>query len=223
MSKNRGYKPQHFSFNVDGGRCDTCQGEGEVTIEMQFMADIHLPCDACHGKRFKDEILEITIREKSIADVLNMTVDEAILFFENDRAIVSKIQPLQDVGLGYVMLGQSSNTLSGGEAQRVKLASFLGKGRVTEKILFIFDEPTTGLHFHDINKLLQSFQALIHIGHTIIVIEHNMDVIKCADYVIDLGPGAGNLGGELVFSGTPEEMVKSIHGATAKYLKSKMK
>jgi excinuclease ABC subunit A len=223
MSKSRGYKPQHFSFNVDGGRCDTCQGEGEVTIEMQFMADIHLPCDACHGKRFKDEILEITIREKSIADVLNMTVDEAILFFENDRAIVSKIQPLQDVGLGYVMLGQSSNTLSGGEAQRVKLASFLGKGRVTEKILFIFDEPTTGLHFHDINKLLQSFQALIHIGHTIIVIEHNMDVIKCADYVIDLGPGAGNLGGELVFSGTPEEMVKSIHGATAKYLKSKMK
>jgi excinuclease ABC subunit A len=223
MSKSRGYKPQHFSFNVDGGRCDTCQGEGEVTIEMQFMADIHLPCDACHGKRFKDEILEITIREKSIADVLNMTVDEAILFFENDRAIVSKIQPLQDVGLGYVMLGQSSNTLSGGEAQRVKLASFLGKGRVTEKILFIFDEPTTGLHFHDINKLLQSFQALIHIGHTIIVIEHNMDVIKCADHVIDLGPGAGNLGGELVFSGTPEEMVKSIHGVTAKYLKSKMK
>jgi excinuclease ABC subunit A len=219
LSKNRGYKPQHFSFNVEGGRCETCQGEGEVTIEMQFMADIHLPCESCNGKRFKEEVIDVTFKNKSIADVLTMTVDEALVFFEQEKTIFNKIKPLQDVGLGYVQLGQSSNTLSGGEAQRVKLASFLGKGKSADKLLFIFDEPTTGLHFHDINKLIQSFNSLVDQGHSIIVIEHNMEVVKNADYVVDLGPMAGVNGGELVFSGTPEEMVKCKQSVTAKYLK----
>jgi excinuclease ABC subunit A len=222
MARSRGYKPQHFSFNVDGGRCETCQGEGEITIEMQFMADIHLPCDECKGQRFKEEIIDVKYHQRSIADVLSMTVDEAILFFENETSIANKLKPLQDVGLGYVQLGQSSNTLSGGEAQRVKLASFLGKGKQSDPVLFIFDEPTTGLHFHDINKLLASFQALIRQGHSIVVIEHNLDVIKCADYVIDLGPEAGDKGGELVFAGTPEDLVKVKSSYTGKYLKEKL-
>ncbi len=221
LSKNRGYKPQHFSFNVDGGRCETCQGEGEVTIEMQFMADIHLPCESCNGKRFKEEVIDVTLKNKSIADVLAMTVDEALEFFEQEKTIYNKIKPLQDVGLGYVQLGQSSNTLSGGEAQRVKLASFLGKGKSAEKILFIFDEPTTGLHFHDITKLIKSFNSLVDQGHSIIVIEHNMEIVKNADYVIDLGPMAGINGGKLVFAGTPEEMLKCKQSVTAKYLKLK--
>lgn len=223
ISKNRGYKPQHFSFNVDGGRCETCQGEGEVTIEMQFMADIHLPCEECKGARFKEEILDVKVRDKHISDVLNMSVDEAIEFFEDEHSIVNKIKPLQEVGLGYVQLGQSSNTLSGGEAQRVKLASFLGRGKNNDHVLFIFDEPTTGLHFNDINKLLTSFDALIKQGNSIIVIEHNMDVIKYADWVIDLGPEAGTTGGNLVFEGTPEDLVKVKASFTGAYLKEKLK
>ncbi|MCU0423308.1 MAG: excinuclease ABC subunit UvrA [Bacteroidia bacterium] len=222
ISKSRGYKPQHFSFNVDGGRCETCLGEGEVTIEMQFMADIHLPCDECKGQRFKEEILDCKYKDKTISDVLNLSVDEAILFFESETSIKNKIKPLQDVGLGYIKLGQSSNTLSGGEAQRVKLASFLGKGRNQQHTLFIFDEPTTGLHFHDINKLMQSFNALIDAGHSIIVIEHNMDVIKCADWVIDLGPEAGTNGGNLVFAGTPEDLTQVKNSYTGHYLKAKL-
>ncbi|MES2560378.1 MAG: excinuclease ABC subunit UvrA [Bacteroidota bacterium] len=222
ISKNRSYKPQHFSFNVDGGRCETCQGEGEVTIEMQFMADIHLPCEECNGARFKEEILDVKVRGKHISDVLNMSVDEAIIFFTEEASIVNKIKPLQDVGLGYVQLGQSSNTLSGGEAQRVKLASFLGRGKNSDHVLFIFDEPTTGLHFNDIKKLLASFDALIKQGNSIIVIEHNMDVIKCADWVIDLGPEAGDKGGKLVFEGTPEDLVNIKESYTGKYLKEKL-
>jgi excinuclease ABC subunit A len=218
LSKNRGYKPQHFSFNVEGGRCETCQGEGIVTIEMQFMADIHLPCESCKGARFKEEILDVQYHHKSIADVLDMTVDEAIDFFAGEKSIHNKIKPLQDVGLGYVKLGQSSSTLSGGEAQRVKLASFLGKGKNAEHIVFIFDEPTTGLHFHDINKLIMSFNALIQQGHSIIVIEHNPDVIRCADHIIDLGPEAGDQGGALVFAGTPDELRKCKTSYTGKYI-----
>src|SRR5690606_12140914 len=199
------FQPKHFSFNVDGGRCDTCKGEGEQVVEMQFLADVHLVCESCNGKRFKEEILEVKYKDKNIYDVLEMGVDEAIEFFtssEKEAANIAKaIQPLSDVGLGYVKLGQSSDTLSGGEAQRVKLASFLGKGRNTDKVLFIFDEPTTGLHFHDIKKLLTSFHALIEQGHSIIVIEHNTDVIKSADWLIDLGPGAGDEGGDLVYAG----------------------
>jgi excinuclease ABC subunit A len=223
ISKSRGYKPQHFSFNVDGGRCETCQGEGEVTIEMQFMADIHLPCEECKGARFKEEILDCKHHGKHISDVLNMSIDEALEFFKEDTSIYNKIKPLQDVGLGYVHLGQSSNTLSGGEAQRVKLASFLGKGKSQEHILFIFDEPTTGLHFNDIKKLMDSFNALVNQGHTIIVIEHNMDVIKCADWVIDLGPEAGTDGGNLVFEGLPEDLAKDKRSYTGFYLKEKLK
>ncbi len=222
ISKSRGYKPQHFSFNVDGGRCETCQGEGEVTIEMQFMADIHLPCEECKGARFKEEILDCKHHGKHISDVLNMSVDEALEFFKEDTSIYNKIKPLQDVGLGYLHLGQSSNTLSGGEAQRVKLASFLGKGKSQEHILFIFDEPTTGLHFNDIKKLMDSFNALVNHGHTIIVIEHNMDVIKCADWVIDLGPEAGTEGGNLVFEGFPEDLVKEKRSYTGAYLQDKL-
>lgn len=223
LAKQRAYKPQHFSFNVEGGRCETCQGEGEITIEMQFMADVHLPCEECGGQRFKEEIREVQYKNKSISDVLNMSIDESIEFFVEEKNIVSKLKPLQDVGLGYVKLGQSSNTLSGGEAQRVKLASFLGKGKNSDPVLFIFDEPTTGLHFHDINKLLQSFYALINNGHSIIVIEHNMDVIKCADWIIDLGPEAGDKGGNIVFAGTPEDMIKTNEGYTQRYLKEKFK
>ncbi len=230
LSRGRKYKPAHFSFNVEGGRCEVCEGEGEVTIEMQFMADIHLVCEQCHGKRFKQEILDVEYKGKNIADVLDMTVDEAVLFFSspvkssvNDRKIAGKLKPLQDVGLGYVHLGQSSSTLSGGEAQRIKLASFLGKGNHHEHTLFIFDEPTTGLHFHDIKKLLQSFDALIEQGNSIIVIEHNPDIIKCADWVIDLGPEGGSAGGNLVFEGTPDDLVNCKESYTGKFLKEKIK
>ena len=220
----RGYKPKHFSFNVDGGRCEKCKGEGEVTIEMQFMADVHLECDACKGKRFKKEVLEVQFQKKNIHDVLQMTVEDAIKFFSanGETKITNKLQPLQDVGLGYVQLGQSSSTLSGGEAQRIKLASFLIKGTTKEKTLFIFDEPTTGLHFHDINKLLKSFYALLDKGHTVIVVEHNMDLIKCADHVIDLGIDGGEKGGDLIVQGTPEEVAKNKKSYTAAYLSDKI-
>lgn len=218
LSKMRGFQPKHFSFNVDGGRCDTCKGEGEQIVEMQFLADVHLTCEVCGGKRFKEEVLEVTYHEKSIYDVLEMSVDEAIDFFRNEKDIISRIKPLSDVGLGYVKLGQSSDTLSGGEAQRVKLASFLGKGKAQGHILFIFDEPTTGLHYHDIKKLLVSFNALIDQGHSIIVIEHNTDVIKSADWVIDLGPEAGDGGGQLVFEGTPADLKKVAGSHTARYI-----
>ena len=211
LSKMRGFQPKHFSFNVDGGRCDTCKGEGEQVVEMQFLADVHLTCEVCHGRRFKEEILEVRYREKNIYDVLEMSVDEALEFFKDESDIYPKIKPLSDVGLGYVKLGQSSDTLSGGEAQRVKLASFLGKGRAQGHILFIFDEPTTGLHFHDIRKLLASFNALIEQGHTILVIEHNTDVIRSADWVIDLGPEAGDGGGNLVYAGVPSKMPKTTN------------
>ncbi len=218
LSKMRGFQPKHFSFNVDGGRCDACKGEGEQVVEMQFLADVHLVCDVCNGKRFKEEVLEVKYRDQSIFDVLEMSVDEAIIFFQEDEAVAKKIQPLSDVGLGYVKLGQSSDTLSGGEAQRVKLASFLGKGRTQGSILFIFDEPTTGLHFHDIKKLLTSFNALIEQGHSIIVIEHNTDVIRSADWVIDLGPEAGDAGGNLVFAGKPSDLKKCQESYTGKFL-----
>lgn len=222
LAKTRGYKSNMFSFNVEGGRCETCQGEGETVIEMQFMADLHLPCETCHGKRFKEEVLEVTYKNKNIADVLEMTVDEAMDFFADAKSIHTKLRPLQEVGLGYVSLGQSSSTLSGGEAQRIKLASFLGKANNTEHILFIFDEPTTGLHFHDINKLMYSFNALIEQGHTIIIIEHNMDIIKCADWIIDMGPEGGDAGGNVVFEGLPEDLVNVKESYTAKYLKGKL-
>ncbi|EIJ40360.1 excinuclease ABC, A subunit [Galbibacter orientalis DSM 19592] len=224
LSKLRGYQPKHFSFNVDGGRCETCKGEGEVTIEMQFMADVHLECETCHGKRFKKEILEVKFNDKNIDDILTMTIDDAVAFFNehNQSKIVSKLKPLQDVGLGYVTLGQSSSTLSGGEAQRIKLASFLVKGQTKNKTLFIFDEPTTGLHFHDIKKLLKSFDALLEIGHSIIVVEHNLDLIKCADYIIDLGPLGGEKGGNLIAEGTPEEISKIKESFTGQYLKEKL-
>ena len=223
LSKTRGYRPQHFSFNVDGGRCETCQGEGEITIEMQFMADVHLPCEECGGTRFKEEVREAQYKHKSISDVLEMSIDEAIIFFEDEKSLANKLRPLQEVGLGYIKLGQSSNTLSGGEAQRVKLASFLGKGKNSEPVLFIFDEPTTGLHFNDIKKLLKSFYALLDQGHTILVIEHNMDIIKCADWIIDLGKEAGTNGGNLVFCGLPEDLIKVNESYTAKYLAEKFK
>ncbi|UII79744.1 excinuclease ABC subunit UvrA [Flagellimonas sp. CMM7] len=224
LSKLRGYQPKHFSFNVDGGRCEKCKGEGEITVEMQFMADVHLECDVCAGKRFKKEILEVQFEGKSIDDILNLTIDEAIAHFKahTQDKIVNKLQPLQDVGLGYVTLGQSSSTLSGGEAQRIKLASFLVKGNTKEKALFIFDEPTTGLHFHDIKKLLKSFDELIGKGHSVIVIEHNIELIKCADYIIDLGPEGGENGGHLLAEGTPEELVQNKDSHTAKYLSEKL-
>ena len=223
LSKTRGYKPSHFSFNVEGGRCETCQGEGEIKVEMQFMADIFLKCESCHGKRFKQEILEIEYNGKNIADILDLTVEDALQFFKDKKNIYDKILPLFDVGLGYIKLGQSSNSLSGGEAQRVKLASFLGKNSAEGNILFIFDEPTTGLHFHDISKLLKAMNALVDEGHTVIVIEHNLEVIKCADWIIDLGPEGGEKkGGNLLFEGTPEEMVKKPKGYTASFLKGKL-
>ncbi|MFN4314534.1 MAG: excinuclease ABC subunit UvrA [Chitinophagaceae bacterium] len=218
LSKMRGFQPRHFSFNVDGGRCDTCKGEGEQVVEMQFLADVHLVCESCGGKRFKDEVLEVKYQDKSIYDVLEMSVDEAIQFFIDERSLAKALQPLSDVGLGYIKLGQSSDTLSGGEAQRVKLASFLGRGRASQKILFIFDEPTTGLHFHDIRKLLDSFQALIEQGHSIIVIEHNTDVIRSADWLIDLGPEAGDGGGQVVFAGIPADIKKEKASHTGKFL-----
>ncbi len=224
LSKIRNYQAKHFSFNVDGGRCETCKGEGEVTIEMQFMADVHLECETCQGKRFKKEVLEVMFAHKTIDDILNLTIDDAIAFFEANEQfkIKNKLQPLQDVGLGYVTLGQSSSTLSGCEAQRIKLASFLGKGNTKEKALFIFDEPTTGLHFHDIQKLLTSFNALIGKGHSIIVVEHNIELIKCADFIIDLGPVGGENGGNLVATGTPEDLVRSKASQIGSYLKEKI-
>ena len=220
LSKMRGFEPKHFSFNVDGGRCDTCKGEGEQVVEMQFLADVHLICESCGGKRFKEEVLEVKYKDKGIFDVLDMSVDEAIDFFIAEPPIVRAIQPLSDVGLGYIKLGQSSDTLSGGEAQRVKLASFLGKGKGANanKILFIFDEPTTGLHFHDIKKLLTSFNALIEQGHSIIVIEHNLDVVRSADWIIDLGPEAGDKGGNIVFAGKPGDIKKNKQSITAQFL-----
>ena len=221
LAKKRGYKPAFFSFNVDGGRCETCQGEGIVKIEMQFMADIHLTCESCKGKRFKQEILEVNYNDKNIADVLDLTIDDAMDFFQDERSIINKLAPLQEVGLGYIRLGQSSNSLSGGEAQRVKLAYFLGKGKSSSKdhILFIFDEPTTGLHFHDIAKLMHSINALIEQGNSVVIIEHNTEVIKCADWIIDLGPEGGEEGGNVCFTGTPEEMVaEKDNNHTAHYL-----
>ncbi|MBS1637971.1 MAG: excinuclease ABC subunit UvrA [Bacteroidetes bacterium] len=228
LAKVRGYKPSHFSFNVDGGRCEVCEGEGMITVAMQFMADIELVCEACQGKRFKAETLEINYKGKTISDVLEMTVDDAVDFFEKDpdnktcRKIIEKLKPLQDVGLGYVHLGQSSSTLSGGEAQRIKLATFLIGGNSDSATLFIFDEPTTGLHFHDVAKLLKSFEALLKKGHSLIVIEHNLDVIKCADWIIDMGPEGGEHGGEVVFEGRPEELVTNKRSYTGKYLKDKL-
>lgn len=218
LSKIRGFQPRHFSFNVDGGRCDTCKGEGEQLVEMQFLADVHLTCEVCGGKRFKEEVLEVQYKEKSIHDVLELSVDEAIDFFREEKSLVKALQPLSDVGLGYIKLGQSSDTLSGGEAQRVKLASFLGKGKNSGKILFIFDEPTTGLHFHDIKKLLTSFNFLIEQGHSIIVIEHNLEVIRSADWIIELGPEAGEDGGTIVFAGKPAELKKVKNSRTSRYL-----
>lgn len=224
LSKIRNYKPKHFSFNVEGGRCEICKGEGEVTIEMQFMADVHLECDSCAGRRFKKEVLEIKINQKNIDDILNLTIDDAVAFFTDngEKKISQKLKPLQDVGLGYVKLGQSSSTLSGGEAQRIKLASFLVKGTTKDKTFFIFDEPTTGLHFHDIKKLLASFEALIAKGHSILVIEHNIELIKCADYIIDLGLEGGKNGGSLIFEGAPEQLIKNKKSFTANYLKEKL-
>jgi excinuclease ABC subunit A len=218
LAKMRGFQPKHFSFNVDGGRCDTCKGEGEQVVEMQFLADVHLTCESCGGKRFKEEVLEVQYNGKSIFDLLEMSVDEAIEFFVDEKQIKNAIQPLSDVGLGYVKLGQSSDTLSGGEAQRVKLASFLGKGKGIGHVLFIFDEPTTGLHFNDIKKLLASFNALIEQGHSLIVIEHNTDVIKSADWVIDLGPEAGDGGGSLVYAGIPAGLKKTTKSRTGQFL-----
>lgn len=224
MSKLKGFLPKHFSFNVEGGRCEKCKGEGEITVEMQFMADVHLGCDACEGKRFKKEVLEVKFHDKSIFDVLEMTVSDALAFFKlhGENKLCQKIQALVDVGLGYVALGQSSSTLSGGEAQRIKLASFLVKGNTKDKTLFIFDEPTTGLHFHDINRLLGAFNALLDKGHSMVVIEHNIDLIKCADHIIDLGPGGGIHGGQVIAQGPPEVLVKDKNSVTAVYLKEKL-
>ncbi|MEP4532415.1 MAG: excinuclease ABC subunit UvrA [Cyclobacteriaceae bacterium] len=223
-SKKNAFKPAHFSFNVDGGRCEVCEGEGTVTVEMQFMADLHLECENCRGKRFKKEILEVKYKDKDISEVLNLTVEEAIEFFADKSGIVNKIKPLYDVGLGYVKLGQSSNSLSGGEAQRVKLGSFLGKGgggSKSDHILFIFDEPTTGLHFHDIKKLLDAMNALVNAGNSVLIIEHNMEVVKNADWIIDMGPEGGENGGNVCFAGLPEDMIKLADNYTAGYLKEK--
>lgn len=225
LSKQRGYKPANFSFNVEGGRCETCQGEGYITIEMQFMADVRIKCESCHGKRFKQEILDIKYNGKDISDILEMTIDEAIEFYKDKPKLLEKLTPLQEVGLGYIRLGQSSNTLSGGEAQRVKLATFIAEGRNSKQggILFIFDEPTTGLHFHDIGKLLIAIQTLVDQGNTVIIIEHNMEVIKSADWIIDIGPEGGDEGGNICFAGTPEEMIKLTNNYTADFLKHKLK
>ncbi|MET3731160.1 excinuclease ABC subunit UvrA [Moheibacter stercoris] len=223
-SKLMGFQPKHFSFNVDGGRCDTCKGEGTITIEMQFMADVELECETCHGHRFKKEILEVKYQDKNISEILHMTVDDAVEFFQKHKEskIVEKILPLQETGLGYVQLGQSSNTLSGGEAQRIKLASFLTKGQTQKQTLFIFDEPSTGLHFHDVKKLLKALRALIEIGHTVFVIEHHMDIIKAADWIIDIGPDGGKHGGEVVAEGTPEDVAKVEASHTGEYLQEKL-
>ena len=223
LSKQLNFSPQHFSFNADGGRCEECKGAGVITVEMQFMADLVLECESCHGKRFKKDILDVRFAGKNINDILDLTVSEAISFFEEhkEKGIVGRLKPLEDVGLGYIKLGQSSSTLSGGENQRVKLAYFIGQER-QDPTLFIFDEPTTGLHFHDIQRLLTAFDALIARGHTIIVIEHNLDIIKCADYVIDLGPEGGDMGGNLVCAGTPEDIVRNENSLTGKYLAGKI-
>ena len=223
LAKQMGFTPQYFSFNTEGGRCEECKGAGVINVEMQFMADLVLECESCHGQRFKRDILEVKFHNKDICDILNMTVSEAISFFNThkQKTIVNRLRPLEDVGLGYIKLGQNSSTLSGGENQRVKLAYFIGQEK-QEPTLFIFDEPTTGLHFHDIQRLLTAFYALIERGHTILVIEHNLDVIKCADYVIDLGPDGGDKGGELVFQGTPEALIGCKHSITAKFLKEKL-
>jgi excinuclease ABC subunit A len=226
LAKARGYKPGFFSFNIEGGRCEECQGDGVVKIEMQFMADVYLTCESCGGKRFKDEVLDVEYRGKNITDILDFTVEEALSFFNLpgsataiENRIYNRMKPLFDVGLGYVKLGQPSSTLSGGEAQRLKLASFLTKGGSENNTLFIFDEPTTGLHFHDINKLYQAITALLEIGHTVIIIEHNMQLIKCADWIIDLGPEGGDKGGNIVFEGTPEDIVNCKESYTGRYLK----
>jgi excinuclease ABC subunit A len=229
LSRARKYKPSHFSYNIEGGRCEVCEGEGEVTIEMQFMADIHLICENCHGKRFKQEILDVEYKGKNVSDILDMTVDDAIEFFSSpiksfgmDQKIANKLKPLADVGLGYIKLGQSSSTLSGGEAQRIKLASFLSKGNAHDHTMFIFDEPTTGLHFHDIRKLLKAFDMLIEQGNSIVIIEHNSEVIKCADWVIDLGPEGGDEGGNLIFEGVPDDLPACTQSYTGIYLKEKL-
>ena len=222
LAKQMGYTAGYFSFNTEGGRCEECKGDGTVTVEMQFMADLVLECESCHGKRFKSDTLEVKFQDKNIYDILEMTVNQAIEFFteHGQKKIVKKLTPLQDVGLGYIKLGQSSSTLSGGENQRVKLAYFLSVEK-TQPTIFVFDEPTTGLHFHDIKKLLEAFDALISRGHTIVIIEHNLDVIKCADYVIDLGPEGGKMGGNLVVAGTPEEIAQCAASYTGQFLKEK--
>jgi excinuclease ABC subunit A len=226
-AKHNGITASYFSFNSAGGRCEVCQGEGSIKVSMQFMADITLTCEACNGKRFKDEVLEVKYRDKSVSDILDMSVDEAIAFFSEDakecRRIIERLKTLSDVGLGYVKLGQPSSTLSGGESQRVKLASYLAREFTDKRMMFIFDEPTTGLHIHDINRLLKAFNALIEAGHTIVIVEHNMEVIKCADHIIDLGPEAGAEGGTIVFEGTPKELVKCEQSHTAKFLELKVK
>jgi len=221
LSKMQGFQPRHFSFNVEGGRCELCKGEGEQVVEMQFLADMRLECERCRGKRFKDEVLEVRYKDKNIYDILSMTVDEALVFFSDSRETLARLKPLAQVGLGYVSLGQSSNTLSGGEAQRVKLASFLGQEKTSDLYFFIFDEPTTGLHFHDVRKLLEALQALVEKGHTVLVIEHNLDIIKSADWIIDLGPEGGKYGGHLVFQGTPEDLARCAGSPTAPFLAQK--
>ena len=221
LAKARSFKPAHFSFNVEGGRCETCQGEGQVQVEMQFMADLWLQCEACPGRRFKQDVLDIKYKDLDVAQVLELTVDDAITFFDDQPKLLEKMKPLQDVGLGYIRLGQSSATLSGGEAQRVKLASFLTRGAApfTEDVLFVFDEPSTGLHFHDINKLLTALNALVDNGNSVLIIEHNTDIIKAADWVIDLGPEGGLNGGHLLFEGTPQALAQlGAANLTAKYL-----
>jgi len=222
LAKARGYKPGYFSFNTEGGRCEVCEGEGYVTIGMQFMADVHLVCEECHGTRFKEETLEVLYNGKNISEVLDMTVNQAVEFFEGQQSILDRLKPLQDVGLGYLKLGQSSSSLSGGEAQRVKLASFLVRGEGGKPKLFVFDEPSTGLHFHDIQKLINSFNYLIERGHSIIVIEHHHDIIKVADWVIDMGPEGGRDGGRVVFAGTPEQLVQNQESYTARFLRDKL-
>jgi len=226
LAKVRGYKPSYFSFNVEGGRCENCKGDGSIVVEMQFMADVHLVCNECNGHRYTGEVLEVKYKDHNISDILRMTIDDAVTFFEQDKTgpakkIVSKIKPLQEVGLGYVQLGQSSNTLSGGEAQRIKLASFLTKGKNAKKTLFIFDEPTTGLHFHDIHKLLKAFNALLDNGHSLVIVEHNTDIIKSADWIIDLGPEGGEEGGQLVFNGVPEDLINCSQSYTAQFIADK--
>ena len=223
LAKQLGFGAGYFSFNSEGGRCEECKGEGKINVSMQFMADLQLECDACHGRRFKNEVLEVKFHDKSIYDILEMTVGDAINFFQEhgQNKIAQNLQPLQDVGLAYIKLGQSSSTLSGGENQRVKLAYYLSR-QSEHPTMFIFDEPTTGLHFHDIKKLLDSFRRLLDRGHTLVIIEHNMDVIKCADYLIDLGPDGGENGGNLVAAGTPEEVAACKESFTGHYLKDKL-